>query len=205
MLKADDFRVIVVLETKIYVYNFQNLKMIEVIETCSNPRGLCAVCPSKDICVVAAPDKNVGDVRVIHFDDASRTLLINAHQNAIQTLTLTNDGNLLATASDKGTLVRIFCTSTAAQLQELRRGTDHAEIYSLAFDTQSQLIACTSDKGTIHIFGVKEDAVKRALQGNVDEKMASDQGVQGTANTKSMLSFMKGVLPKYFDSEWSFG
>jgi hypothetical protein len=23
-------------------------------------------------------------------------------------------------------------------------------------------------------------------------------------NTKSMLSFMKGILPKYFDSEWSF-
>ncbi len=125
---------IVVLESKIYVYNFQNLKMIEVIETCSNPRGLCAVCPSKDICVLATPDKNIGDVRVIHFDDDSKTLLLNAHQSAIQALALNIEGNLLATASDKGTLVRIFCTNTAQQLQELRRGSDHAEIYSLAFD-----------------------------------------------------------------------
>lgn len=27
---------------------------------------------------------------------------------------------------------------------------------------------------------------------------------KSTNNTKSMLSFMKGVLPAYFDSEWSF-
>ena len=27
---------------------------------------------------------------------------------------------------------------------------------------------------------------------------------KSTSNTKSMLWFMKGVLPKYFESEWSF-
>lgn len=27
---------------------------------------------------------------------------------------------------------------------------------------------------------------------------------ENVANTKSMLSFMKGILPSYFDSEWSF-
>jgi len=46
-----------VLEHKIYVYNFQNLKMVEVIETCPNIRGLVAVSPSKDVCVLASPEK----------------------------------------------------------------------------------------------------------------------------------------------------
>jgi WD repeat-containing protein 45 len=27
---------------------------------------------------------------------------------------------------------------------------------------------------------------------------------ENIVNTKSMLSFMKGILPAYFDSEWSF-
>ena len=63
-----DFRVIVVLENKIYVYNFENLKMIEVLETSPNPKGIVAVSPSKEICVLAAPDKTVGLVKVIHFD-----------------------------------------------------------------------------------------------------------------------------------------
>ena len=61
------------LENKTYVYNFQNLKMIEVIETCPNIKGICAVSPSKDVCVIAAPEKKVGTVRVIHFDKGNKT------------------------------------------------------------------------------------------------------------------------------------
>ncbi len=75
--------------------------MIEVIETCSNPKGLIAVSPSKEICVLASPDKNAGVVRVLHFDKGNKTMMINAHQSAIAAMTLNNDGNLIATASDK--------------------------------------------------------------------------------------------------------
>lgn len=72
-------RIVVVLEAKIYVYNFQNLKLIEVIETCPNPKGICAVSPSKDVCVLAAPEKKAGTVRIVHFDKGSKTQLIDAH------------------------------------------------------------------------------------------------------------------------------
>ncbi len=70
---------VVVLESKTYVYNFQNLKLIEVIETCTNQKGICAVSPSKEVCVLAAPEKKVGTVRIVHFDKGSKTQLINAH------------------------------------------------------------------------------------------------------------------------------
>lgn len=96
-------RIMVVLEFKTYVYNFQNLKMIEVVETSSNQRGICAISPSKDICVMASPDKKLGSVRVIHFDKGSKTLLINAHQSALAAMALNNEGTILATASDKVT------------------------------------------------------------------------------------------------------
>ncbi len=61
------------------MYNFQNLKMIEVIETAPNLRGLCAMSPSKDVCLMACPDKKVGSVRIIHFDKGSKVVNINAH------------------------------------------------------------------------------------------------------------------------------
>lgn len=53
--------------------------MIEVVETCPNPKGLVAVSPSKDVCVLAAPDKNVGTVRIYHFDKGNKQFLVNAH------------------------------------------------------------------------------------------------------------------------------
>ena len=55
--------------------------MIEVIETCPNPKGLVAVSPSKEVCVLASPDKNLGTVRVLHFDKGSKVFMIHAHQS----------------------------------------------------------------------------------------------------------------------------
>ena len=75
--------------------------MIEVIETAANPRGLCAMSPSKDVCLMACPDKKVGSVRVVHFDKGSKVVNINAHQSNLAALALSNEGTLLATASDK--------------------------------------------------------------------------------------------------------
>jgi len=53
--------------------------MIEVIETCANPKGLCAISPSKEVCVIACPEKNPGTLRVVHFDKGPKTVMINAH------------------------------------------------------------------------------------------------------------------------------
>jgi WD40 repeat protein len=72
-------------------------------------------------------------------------------------------GTLLATASDKGTLIRIFSTEDGSPLQEVRRGSDKAEIYSIAFDKHSTWIACSSDKGTIHIFHVTKSLARITL------------------------------------------
>ena len=53
--------------------------------------------------------------------------------------------------------MRIFDTDSGQQIQELRRGTDQAVIYSINFDPVSRYIECSSDKGTIHIFAIRGD------------------------------------------------
>jgi hypothetical protein len=52
---------------------------MEAIETCSNTKGLCALSSSKDICVLASPDKQEGSVRLIHFDKGGKNVAIKAH------------------------------------------------------------------------------------------------------------------------------
>jgi hypothetical protein len=50
----------------------------------------------------------------------------------------------------------VYDTATGELLQELRRGADRADIYSIAFNQSSSMLACSSDKGTVHIFRLKE-------------------------------------------------
>jgi len=132
-----------------------------------------------------------------------KTQLIPAHETALACFALNYDGTKLATASEKGTLIRIFDTASGTTLQELRRGADRADIWSICFNSTSQWLAVSSDKGTIHVFSLKPSKDQKA-----EEKEASkddkDKDGQAKENPKSSLSFMKSILPKYFSSEWSF-
>jgi len=199
-------RIVVVLENKVYVYNFADLKPLHQIETVSNVKGLCALCPNSTHSVLACPGLQRGYVHVELYD-LKKTTIIPAHDNSLSCLSLNLDGTRLATSSEKGTLIRIFDTHSGQLLQELRRGSDKAEIYCISFNHNAQWICVSSDKGTIHIFSL----VKEEQHGTgepapeptsaVTPKLSSHESV---SNTKSSLSFIKGILPKYFSSEWSF-
>jgi WD repeat-containing protein 45 len=93
---------------------------------------------------------------------------------------LSRDGKLLATASGKGTLVRIWDTQTGDQLNELRRGADQAVVSDISFDPDNQYVACASDKGTVHMFNLGDEA----------------------SNKKSSFSALSGMV-SYFGSKWS--
>ncbi|KAL8144472.1 hypothetical protein V2J09_017504 [Rumex salicifolius] len=209
-------RIVVILEHKVYVYNFLDLKLLHQIETLSNPRGLCCLSHHVNTFALACPGRRRGQVRVEHFG-LNLTKFIQAHESQIACLTLTMDGLLLATASIKGTLIRVFNTMDGTCLQEVRRGTEKADIYGIAFSPNVQWLAVSSDKGTVHVFSLRvrvtvEDASARPnfmpspsllhqySTSSLDPLISPDAG----ANPSSSLSFMKGVLPKYFSSEWSF-
>ncbi|KAK9084201.1 hypothetical protein Scep_030672 [Stephania cephalantha] len=192
-------RIIVVLDQKIYVYNFSDLKLIHQIETFANPKGLCEVSQGAESFVLVCPGLQKGQVRVEHYA-SKKTKFILAHGSRIACFALTQDGKVLATASTKGTLVRIYSTSDGNLLQEVRRGADRAEIYSLAFSPTTQWLAVSSDKGTVHVFSLK---VNSGSAGNDKPHSAASDANHAVSPTSSSLSFIKGVLPKYFSSEWS--
>ena len=57
---------------------------------------------------------------------------INAHQGELACLAMNSKGTLIATASEKGTLIRVWDAAKKEILNELRRGSDPATV-SLSF------------------------------------------------------------------------
>ncbi|KAK8480426.1 hypothetical protein V6N11_057127 [Hibiscus sabdariffa] len=110
--------IIVTLLHKIYVYNFSDLKLLHQLETTSNPKGLCEVSQVSGHMVLACPGLQKGTVRVENYG-SKRCKFINAHSSNITCLALTHDGRVLATASSKGTLVRVFNALDGTLIQEV--------------------------------------------------------------------------------------
>ena len=71
-------KVVVVVETRVYTYDFDDLSLIDTIDTCSNPQGLVALNPDPENPVLAVPDKDEGLVYV-KFYESMTGMKINAH------------------------------------------------------------------------------------------------------------------------------
>ena len=106
--------------------------------------------------------------------------LIDTHNTPVAAIALSLNGSRLATASEKGTLIRVFDTSSGHKLQELRRGTDPAEIYHIAFDRSCAWLAVTSDKNTVHVFALREPSDRDMAGGTAARIGDADRRNLGT-------------------------
>eukprot|EP01087_Luapelamoeba_hula_P011461 TRINITY_DN3116_c0_g1_i3.p1 TRINITY_DN3116_c0_g1~~TRINITY_DN3116_c0_g1_i3.p1 ORF type:complete len:330 (-),score=73.33 TRINITY_DN3116_c0_g1_i3:19-1008(-) len=176
-------RIVVALENKVYVYNFADLQLIHQIETTANPKGLIALSPDSNNTVLACPGLKPGYVYV-RLNDINKTTPIKAHDSALSQIALNLDGTRLATASEQGTVIRVWDTTTGEQVAKLRRGKVRAEINCLSFSKDSAWLCVSSDKGTVHVFGLN----------NLGKGSTEEAKTQ-----KSRLSFMTGFLPSSLD------
>lgn len=70
---------------------------------------------------------------------------------------ISTDGQFFATASAKGTIIRVFSIKDKTMVKELRRGKTECTINSIAFNVGSSRLACTSAHGTVHVFSLKDE------------------------------------------------
>ncbi|GAA6043466.1 hypothetical protein JCM8097_000724 [Rhodosporidiobolus ruineniae] len=175
-VKLNRRRLVVVLEERIYVYDISNMKLLHEIETSSNPQAICALSPSSENSYLAYPSPlpspatpfsttppattppaasgsgSSGDVLLFDAVSLSVTNIIQAHKSPVAHIALNATGTLLATASDKGTVIRVFSVPNGDRLHEFRRGSYPAKIFSIAFNAASTLLCVSSDTETVHIF-----------------------------------------------------
>ncbi|OJZ83823.1 autophagy-related protein 18 [Aspergillus piperis CBS 112811] len=174
-VKLNRKRLVIVLEDQIYLYDIQTMKLLYTIETSPNPNALCALSPSSDNCYLAYPlpqkappstfqppahappgtthvTPTSGEVLIFDTLKLEAINVIEAHRSPLACITLNSDGTLIATASDKGTIIRVFSVPDGRKLYQFRRGSIPSRIYSMSFNTTSTLLCVSSSTETIHLF-----------------------------------------------------
>lgn len=159
-------RLVAVLERRAFVYDVESLALLGTLDTPANPRGLAALTPGAPggdhpgaPCLLALPAEG-GAVRVVDVAKAGGSVDVlcelEAHKAPVTVMAWDEEGALLATASKKGTVVRVHAVRRSEdKVLEFRRGSTPATITCLAFSppaVQPRLLCAASDHGTIHIF-----------------------------------------------------
>ncbi|KAE8352641.1 WD40-repeat-containing domain protein [Aspergillus coremiiformis] len=202
-VKLNRKRLVIVLEGEIYLYDIQTMKLLYTIETSPNPNAICALSPSSDNCYLAyplphkaptsfsppshAPPGNThvsptsGEVLIFDTLKLEAINVIEAHRSPLACITLNSDGTLIATASDKGTIVRVFSVPDGHKLYQFRRGSIPSRIYSMSFNTTSTLLCVSSATETIHLF-------KLSHQGQSSEKHLPSSSARERTLSQSSLS-----------------
>lgn len=173
-VKMNRKRLIVMLEEVAFIYDISNMKLLHQQTLPLNPAGICAISPNSENNYLAIPHYHKttanqyaqpahvprasskepisGEVLLYDLNKMEEVTVIQAHQAPVCFLAINNDGTLLATASDKGTVIRVFTIPDGKKLYQFRRGSMPARIYSMSFNAASTLLCVSSATETVHIF-----------------------------------------------------
>lgn len=183
-------RICVALRDRVYVYNFANLSLLDTIITGGENNGLGLLSISTDASgidgtsdemILACPSTIRGQVHIELYGQRKK-VLIDAHDGPLASIVLSADGTLLGTASERGTIIRLFYTGAKRNdtfpksllpsnsdsnflsenlegipLREYRRGVEHAKITNISFSSDKMWLSCVSDRETVHVFRVWDD------------------------------------------------
>lgn len=198
------------LQDRIYIINIITLETIDILETYNNPQGIFSISYTSNELLIAFPyAKTKGKVQLENFfltleeSQKNEQKIINAHESKIAYISMNNEGTILATASDKGTLIRIFLISRSDHpISVLRRGKKNVKMNCLVFDLNNEIIGCTSDVGTTHVFNITE------INKFINDKKHEEQKVEKKEeimNKKEKLKISKNTAIKLAVNERSFG
>lgn len=173
-VKMNRKRLVVMLEEIVFLYDISNMRLLHQQLTPLNPTGICAISPSSENNYLALPHyqksapnpqtqpshvpKSVakeavsGDVLLYDLSKMEEVTVIQAHQTPLSYIAINNDGTLMATSSEKGTVIRIFSIPDGKKLFQFRRGSMPARIYCMTFNATSTLLCVSSATETVHVF-----------------------------------------------------
>ncbi|XP_043465013.1 WD repeat domain phosphoinositide-interacting protein 2 isoform X2 [Leptopilina heterotoma] len=158
-VKLNRARLVVCLEESLYIHNIRDMKVLHTIrETPPNLAGLCTLSINSDNCYLAYPGSNtIGEVQIFDATNLQAKTMIPAHDSPLAALAFSPNGTKVATASEKGTVIRVFNVNDGTKLFEFRRGVKRCvSISSLAFSMDSMFLCCSSNTETVHIFKLEE-------------------------------------------------
>lgn len=204
-VKLNRARLVVCLEESLYIHNIRDMKVVHTIrDTPINSSGLCALAADSDNCYLAYPGSSqTGELQIFDAVNLNAKTMIPAHDSPLAAIAFSLNGTEIATASEKGTVIRVFSVNDGTKLYEFRRGVKRCvSISSLTFSTCKNYLCCSSNTETVHIFKLEKStgANERtgAISGGTSSAISSNHNTAGNRSSDdSWMGYFKNSVASY--------
>ena len=188
-----------------YVCNTKTFERLQRIDKISVENFVCCISPNLDSPYLAYTATNhTGILALYSIEKHEETNKFHAHKNSIRIISFNSKGNLLATCSELGTLIRLFSIPECEKLKEFRRGTiNSSRIDCLSFCDKSEFLAVTGSTKTVHLFLIKNIFHQKGFEKSLSTLATSTAGyilltlVTGPISKFSFLKKTAQTIGKY--------
>lgn len=149
-----------------------------------------------------------GELQIYDAGDLTVKMKFKAHESPLSALNFSPNGLLLATASERGTVIRVFCVKNGQKVHEFRRGVKrYVHIASLTFSNCASYVCASSNTETVHIFKIDLKAVEATerlhcngvVTENIDSTSSGELDVP-TQESRWTMGFITKTVTSYFPS-----
>lgn len=210
-MRLNRSRLVVCLHDSIYVHNIRDMRLMNSIRHIApNDSGLCSLSLMSHL---AFPVSNeCGELQLYDAENLRIKIKIKAHDSPLSAFNFSPNGSLLATASEKGTVIRVFCVKNGQRVHEFRRGVKRCvRIASLNFTGCSNFLCVSSNTETVHVFKIDlklvEEVERQNCINNNDETSDGSSGSNSSVDTMSSGDSveLKSDSSSLSSNRWSMG
>ena len=169
--------IIGLISNRIYILNINTLETVDEIEIDIINNHLYGISYIHSVLILAFPqNKSKGKIQIEKYcistkiNKKIKTEIVNAHESNVVCIAVSKDGTLLASASEKGSYIRLFDTSNGVLLAELKKGRN-GTLTHISFELNNDYIGYTNNIGKIYIYDINK--VKKYISSQ--EKGKSDK------------------------------
>lgn len=201
-------RLVICLNGSIYIHNIRDMKLLHSIRhIAASDAGLCTLSLNSHLAYPISTTN--GELQIYDAGELAVKTKIKAHDSPLSALNFSSNGLLLATASEKGTVIRVFCVKNGQKIHEFRRGVKrYVNIASLTFSNCANYVCASSNTETVHIFKIDLKAVEQAerlhcngVDGAVTENNDSTSSGELDVNeSRWTMGFITKAMTSYFPS-----
>ena len=123
-IKIKRTKIFIIEENNIKVFTLGNYENIDSLKTFKNKNGIFGISLDSKLNIISYPSPDIGKIIIKDYNKKNEDNFIvneiSAHKNEIIALVMNYEGTLIASASERGTIIKIFRTINTSNMYSSR-------------------------------------------------------------------------------------